>query len=73
MAMFDKIINSVVWMAGEKAQMIIEYAIVFTVIVVVIIFAANFFIKPSVNKLFQDTSTVINNIADDFVQEMSPQ
>lgn len=67
MDLTHRIINSDIWMAGEKAQMIIEYVVVFTVIVVVIIFASNYFIRPSVNKLFQDTATVINQIGDDFV------
>jgi len=52
---------------GNSGQMIIEYVLVFTVIVAVIIIAATAFIRPSVNKLFVDTATVINNIGDDFV------
>ena len=56
---------------GSSGQMIIEYALVFTVIVIVIIFAATAFIKPSVNKLFEDTATVINKIGDDFVASYS--
>lgn len=67
MDLTHKIINSDIWMGSEKAQMIIEYVVVFTVIVVVIIFASNYFIRPSVNKLFRDTSTVINQIGDDFI------
>ena len=55
---------------GNSGQMIIEYVLVFTVIVAVIIFAATAFIKPSVNKLFEDTATVINNIGDDFVNNV---
>ena len=51
---------------GNSGQMIIEYVLVFTVIVAVIIFASTFFIRPSVNKLFEDTATVINNIGEEF-------
>ena len=57
---------------GKKGQMIIEYVIVFTVIVLVIIFAATAFIRPSVNKLFEDTAGVINTISDDFVSGFNP-
>ena len=56
---------------GKKGQMIIEYVIVFTVIVLVIIFAANSYIKDSVNKLFMDTAEVINTISDDFKSEFT--
>jgi uncharacterized protein (UPF0333 family) len=50
----------------NNGQIIIEYVLMFTVIVVVIIFAATNLIQPSVNKLFEDTSGVINQIGDDF-------
>lgn len=58
-------------MAEERAQMIIEYVVVFTVIVAAIIVAATVLIKPSVGKLFTDTSTSINKIGDKFVSDMS--
>lgn len=65
--MINLINNSGIWLGSQKGQMIIEYVVVFTVIVAVIIFAATAFIKPSVNKLFQDTATAINHIGDNFV------
>jgi len=58
---------SVSRLSNDSGQIIIEYVLMFTVIVIVIIFASTHYIQPSVNKLFRDTSTVINNIADDFV------
>ncbi len=54
-------------LSNNSGQIIIEYVLMFTVIVIVIVFAATHYIQPSVNKLFRETSTVINNIADDFV------
>jgi len=68
--LINKIINSDIWLKEEKAQMVIEYVIVFTVIVAVIIFASNYFIRPSVNKLFEDTAGAINHISDDFVNNV---
>ncbi|MDD5355296.1 MAG: hypothetical protein PHY56_01995 [Candidatus Omnitrophica bacterium] len=69
--LFNKIINSDIWMAEERAQMIIEYVVVFTVIVAAIIVAATALIRPSIDKLFTDTSESINKIGDKFVSDMS--
>lgn len=46
--------------AGDKGQMIIEYAVMFTVIVAVIIVAATQFVKPSVNRFYNTMSRAID-------------
>ena len=51
----------------NSGQVLIEYILMFTVIVIVIIFAATHYIQPSVNHLFEETGDAINHIADDFV------
>jgi ABC-type multidrug transport system permease subunit len=58
------------WIADKKAQMIVEYVIVFTVIVAAIIVAAQLFIRPSVNKLMRDTANAINKVGDNFVNNV---
>ena len=54
--------------AGDRGQMIIEYAIMFTVIVAVIIAAATLFVKPSVNRFYNTMSRAIDtatNVVED--------
>lgn len=46
--------------AGDKGQMIIEYAVMFTVIVAVIIAASTLFVKPSVNRFYNTMSRAID-------------
>ena len=60
-------LNMLLFSVDDKGQIIIEYALMFAVIVIVIIYAATHYIQPSVNHLFRETGVVINNIADDFV------
>jgi hypothetical protein len=38
----------------------IEYAVMFVAIVAAVIYAAKFFIQPSMNRFFNSTSRVIN-------------
>ncbi|MDD5004891.1 MAG: hypothetical protein PHS93_00065 [Candidatus Omnitrophica bacterium] len=59
--------NTMALITRDKGQMIIEYVVMFSVIVMVIIFAATTFIRPSVNRLFESTSVAINHVAEDFV------
>lgn len=68
MYMIDNIIFTLTDKKTNEGQIIIEYVIMFTIIVLVIIWASSHLIQPSVNKLFEDTAEVINHIADDFVQ-----
>lgn len=53
---------------GDRGQMIIEYAIMFTVIVAVIIVAATQFVKPSVNRFYNTMSRAIDT-ATNIVEE----
>ena len=47
---------------GRKdGQMIIEYAVMFTVIVAIIIYASTAYIKPALNRFFNSTTRVIDN------------
>jgi Flp pilus assembly pilin Flp len=48
-------------MRAKKGQMIVEYAVMFTVIVAVIIYASAVFIKPALNRFFNTTAKVIDN------------
>lgn len=46
--------------AGEEGQMMVEYAVMFTVIVAVIVYASVTFIKPAMNRYFSATDKIIN-------------
>ena len=46
---------------GNKAQSILEYVIVLTVIIAAIIFAATKFIKPAAEKAMEDAATAITD------------
>lgn len=46
----------------QEGQSIIEYTILFSVVIGVIILAATTFIKPSLEGLYERTSGVINDI-----------
>jgi len=54
---------------NKKGQSIVEYVIVFTVVVGAVVFAAGFFLKPSVQGLYQRTATVIDQITPTFVND----
>jgi Flp pilus assembly pilin Flp len=45
----------------RRGQMIIEYAVMFTVIVAVVIYAAINVVRPSVNRFFNATGRVLEN------------
>ncbi|MFH0876833.1 MAG: hypothetical protein V1863_01235 [Candidatus Omnitrophota bacterium] len=45
---------------SKKGQMMVEYALVFTMIVAVVIYAAIAFIRPGVNRLFNASAGVMN-------------
>jgi len=45
----------------RRGQMIIEYALMFTVIVAVVIYAALNVVRPSVNRFFNATGRVLDN------------
>jgi type II secretory pathway component PulF len=45
---------------GRVGQSTLEYVIVLTAIVAAILFAASQFIKPSVNKVYQEAGTTMN-------------
>ena len=46
---------------SKDGQLIIEYAVMFTVIVAVIIYASTAYIKPALNRFFNSTTRVIDN------------
>jgi Flp pilus assembly pilin Flp len=46
--------------SGDKGQMIIEYAVMFTVIVAVIIAASTLFVRPAVNRFYNTMSRAID-------------
>lgn len=45
---------------NSKGQMIIEYAVMFVVIVAVIMYAATAFIRPALNSFFNSAAKIIN-------------
>jgi len=62
----EQVVRHIVFEQGEevrakKGQIIIEYAVMFTVIVAVIIYASTVFIKPALNRFFNTTAKVIDN------------
>ncbi len=46
---------------GRRGQMIIEYALMFAVIVAVIIYASIYVVRPSMNRFFGATGRVLDN------------
>lgn len=48
-------------MRAKKGQMIVEYAVMFAVIVAAIIYASTVFISPALNRFFNTTANVIDN------------
>ncbi len=46
---------------NRKGQMIVEYAVMFAVIVAVILYASFTYVRPALNRFFNTTSTVIDN------------
>ncbi len=45
---------------GERGQMIVEYSVMFTVLVAVILFASTALVRPSLNRFFNSTANVID-------------
>ncbi len=50
-------------MQGKKAQTIIEYCILFAVVIAVIVGAATYAIRPALNELYERTADSIRNIS----------
>ncbi len=46
---------------GRRGQLIIEYAIMFAVIVAVVIYASIYVVRPSMNRFFTATGRVLDN------------
>jgi len=46
---------------GRRGQMIVEYAVMFAVIVAVIIYASINVVRPSMNRFFNATGRVLDN------------
>lgn len=44
--------------------MVVEYAVMFAVIVAVIVYASTAYIKPAVNRFFEASTAVINQATD---------
>ena len=53
------------WRRGCRGQMIMEYAIMFVVIVVVIFYAATHVIKPAVNRFFNASGEILDNVTNE--------
>ena len=47
----------------RQGQIIVEYAVMFTVIVAVILIASFTLVRPSMNRFFKSTTKVIDNAA----------
>ena len=50
--------------ADQKGQMIIEYAVMFTIIVAVILYASVTYVRPALNNFFNTSSKVLKNATD---------
>lgn len=48
---------------AEKGQLVIEYVAMFTVIVLVILYAANNLVRPSMNNFFNKATKIIDNVS----------
>ncbi len=46
---------------GRRGQLIVEYAIMFTVIVAVVVYASIYVVRPSMNRFFSATGRVLDN------------
>lgn len=51
-------------MRGKRGQMVVEYAVMFAVIVAVIIYASTAYVRPAVNRFFETSTVVINQATD---------
>lgn len=49
----------------KRAQLTVEYAVMFTVIVAAVIWAGRNVIRPSVNRFFVSTGNIINSAAEE--------
>ncbi len=49
----------------RRAQLTVEYAVMFTVIVAAVIWAGRHVIRPSVNRFFVSTGNIINSAAEE--------
>ncbi len=50
---------------GRRGQMIVEYALMFAVIVAVIIYASIYVVRPSVGRFFNATGRILDNATND--------
>jgi Flp pilus assembly pilin Flp len=48
----------------KRGQMVVEYAVMFAVIVAVIVYASTAYIKPAINRFFEASTAVINQATD---------
>lgn len=55
---------------AKKGQMMVEYAVMFTVIVAVVIYAAITFIRPGINRLFNASEGIINKAINSVEQSL---
>jgi len=49
---------------ARQGQLVIEYVVMFTVIVLVILFAAYNVVRPSMNTFFNKATKIIDNVSD---------
>jgi Flp pilus assembly pilin Flp len=61
MRFFKKVKKETKRLKETRAQMTIEYAVMFTVICSVIIYASTAFIRPAVNRFYNSTQVILDN------------
>jgi|GEM_PF-3600505 len=55
------LVHGVTGNGGRRGQLIIEYALMFAVIVAVVIYASIYVVRPSMNRFFNATGRVLDN------------
>ncbi len=48
---------------SEQGQIIVEYVVMFTVIVAAILIASTTFVKPAINRFFCSSTKIIDNVS----------
>lgn len=54
--------SNIIKITKEDGQSMVEYVILFTVVVAVIVFAVTAYVAPALNGFYQRTAQVINDI-----------
>lgn len=48
---------------AKAGQLVIEYVVMFTVVVAVIVYASIHLVRPSMNRFFNSATRIINNVS----------